>query len=186
MGMFLKRYLRAKFVMLLLCGTAAAVSITPTATQNLAQAIAKAEGYYTPRTIPARCNNPGDLKSVRGWKYPGQIGVCRGSHVKFATPAAGWAALYHQIDKIVNGQSRHYSVDMTLQQVARKYAGNSRVWARNVAHNLGVPANTTLAELLEVPPPIVAAPSHELDALFLPARPKPHTVWYGRDYVRYL
>lgn len=175
----MKNYLLAT---LLLCGPA--VALTPT--QNLAQAIARAEGYYSPKTIPARCFNPGDLKAVRGWKYPGQVGVCKGGHVRFRSPEAGWAALYHKLDRIAAGESRVYWVNMTLQDVTRKYAGNSRVWARSVAHNLGVPANTTLAEILDVPPVLRAASNaHGLDGIMPPVK-QARTVWFGECSVGYL
>jgi hypothetical protein len=118
---------------------------------RLAQAIAKAEGYGVRGTIPTRCNNPGDLKVVRGWLYPGQVGVCKGGHVRFKTAAEGWAALNHQLDKIVEGTSR-YTVNSTLASMARRYAGNYRVWAKNVAHNLGVTPDAELWEILDVAP----------------------------------
>lgn len=118
---------------------------------QFAHAIAQAEGYYRAGTIPNRCSNPGDLK-VRGERYPGQVGVCKGGHVRFRNAAAGWAALYHQIDKALAGDSKFYRQDMTLAQVAKKYAANSRLWARNVARNLGVTPSTTLEEYFDLPP----------------------------------
>ena len=120
-------------------------------TQELAVAIAKAEGFYMRGTIPSRCHNPGDIKAVR---LPGQVGVCKGGHARFRNDAAGWAALEHQIDKIVDGTSR-YSVNMSISEVARRYAGNHRVWARNVSHNLNVTPDTDLWEILDVPPTLV-------------------------------
>ena len=147
----MKKFLMAKLVALMLCSTASGLALSPTA--QLAQAIAKAEGFYTRGTIPQRCHNPGDLKVVKGWKYPGQAGVCKGGHVRFRNDAAGWAALDHQLTKIVEGTSR-YNVNMTLRQVSRQYAGSSRIWVKNVAHNLGagVTLDTCLFEILDVPP----------------------------------
>src|SRR5215475_11357848 len=50
--------------------TAAAPEATPSTPkdvrQGLAQAIAQAEGFNTPGTIPQRQNNPGDLRPVGG------------------------------------------------------------------------------------------------------------------------
>jgi hypothetical protein len=66
--------------------------------------------------------------------------------------AAGWAALYHQIDKAISGESKWYRQDMTLYDVGKKYAANSRLWARNVARNLGVAPSTTLQEYFELAP----------------------------------
>ena len=135
----------------LLATTASAWGMSMSRPQALAGAIARAEGFYQRGTIPNRCNNPGDLKVVAGWRYPGQVGVCKGGHVHFKTAADGWAALMHQLDKIIDGTSR-YTVNMTLNQIARKYAANYRVWAHNVAHNLDVTPNTYLWEILDVAP----------------------------------
>jgi hypothetical protein len=116
--------------------------------ERFAHAIARAEGFYRKGSIPNRYHNCGDLKAVKGFTYPGQTGIGKGRHVIFANDTAGWNALYHQIHKMVSGDSR-YSPSMTIEQVARKYAGNWRQWSRNVSHNLGVPATTTLVELYE-------------------------------------
>ena len=120
--------------------------------QTLGKAIAKAEGFYIKGTIPNRCKNPGDLKVVKDYRYPGQVGVCKGGHARFRTDTDGWAALIHQIEKITSGESKYYSVNMALQEIGNYYARNSRVWAKNVAHNLGVTPDTYLFEVLDVPP----------------------------------
>jgi len=145
----MKKFLMVKLVSLTLCSTA--YGLAPTPTVQLAQAIAKAEGFYTRGTIPQRCHNPGDLKTITGYRYPGQAGVCKGMHARFRSNADGWRALEHQLSKIIDGTSR-YSVNMTLRQVSKRYAGNSRVWMDNVARNLGVTPNTCLFEILDVPP----------------------------------
>ncbi len=119
--------------------------------EALARAIAKAEGCYVKGTIPNRYHNCGDLKAVREWKYPGQVGVGKGGHIRFKNDAAGWDALTHQINKIIAGDS-HYTVNMNLREIGKKYAGNWRVWSKNVAHNLGVTPETDLWEILDVPP----------------------------------
>ena len=119
--------------------------------QVLAQAIAKAEGFGKRGALPTRLKNPGDLKVVKNYKYPGQAGIGKGGHVKFRSEAEGWEALRHQIEKIVAGDSR-YSVNMTLREISKGYAGNHRVWAKNVAHNLGVEPDTYLWEILGVAP----------------------------------
>ena len=143
-----------------------AFSLATPRTQALAEAIAKAEGFYSKGTIPNRCHNAGDLKVVAGWAYPGQVGVCKGGHVRFRNDAAGWAALNRQLEKIAQRESKHYLPEMTLQQMSRRYAGNSGIWAKNVAHNLGTSQKTTLAELLGVPPEIHIQPSpHVMDSI---------------------
>lgn len=118
---------------------------------TLAEAIAKAEGYGRRGTIPTRYANPGDLKAVKGYTYPGQLAVGKGGHIRFRNAAAGWSALTHQIDKIIAGDSR-YTVNLTLQEFGKGYAGNWRRWSSNVAKELGVQPDTYLFEVLDVPP----------------------------------
>lgn len=137
----MRKFLILKLVSLCLIGTAAGQS---SKVEDFARAIAKAEGFYDGKhTIPARYKNPGDLKVISE-KYPGQVGVGKAGHVIFRSEAAGWAALYHQIDMAMNGESKFYNPSMTFKQVAKKYAGNWRVWCKNVTHNLGVHPDDTL------------------------------------------
>ena len=116
------------------------------------KAIAAAEGFGVPNAIPTRYHNPGDIKFVAGYKYPGQIGIGKGGHVIFRNDAAGWAALNHQVHKILDGTSRHYNLDMTLRQIGKKYAENWRVWSNYVARELHCPPTTTLREIFGIPP----------------------------------
>lgn len=121
--------------------------------ETFAHAIAKTEGFYVRGSIPNRLHNPGDLKIIaKGNVYPGQVGVGKGGHVRFRNDAAGYAALYHQIDKMLEGKSRFYRQEMNLWQVGRLYAQNSRLWAKNMGKNLGVSPSTTLEEYFELPP----------------------------------
>lgn len=124
--------------------------------RDMAHAIAKAEGFGQRGTIPTRYHNPGDLKTIRGYRYPGQVGVGKGGHVIFRNDKAGWAALEHQIEKIEAGTSR-YSVNMTLRELGKKYAGNWRVWSKNVAHSLGVEPQAYLWECLGTAPTLEKA-----------------------------
>lgn len=134
----IRNYIVSKFVGLFLVGTLhAAVAPSPRVVQ-FAHAIAQAEGYYVPHSIPNRCSNPGDVKAIHGWQYPGQIGVCRGNHARFRTASAGWAALYHQIEKIQDGTSTKYTNRATFRQVAKTYAQNYRPWLKIVTKTLQV------------------------------------------------
>lgn len=118
----------------------------PDAVDTFAQAVAKAEGFGRRGALPTRYHNPGDLKAIRGWSYPGQSGIGKANHVIFHNDAAGWAALRHQLEKIMDGRSRQYNVDMTIAQMGRKYAGFWSRWSKNVAQNLGVDKRTTLRQ----------------------------------------
>lgn len=111
----------------------------------LMHAIGDAEGFGVKGAKPTRLNNPGDLKQVD-------------TYIHFRTKAEGWAALRAQLVRIIAGQSKHYTLDMTIQQMGVRYAG-SRVWARNVARSLNVSPSTKLADFLcngdlDVPPQV--------------------------------
>ena len=119
--------------------------------QMFAYAIGRAEGFGVRGTIPTRYHNPGDIRAKSAHEYPGQVGLSKKRYAIFRNDAAGWAALNHQLTKTTEGSSR-YSVNMTLKQMAKLYAGNSRIWCTAVARNLGVTPDTYLFEILDVPP----------------------------------
>jgi hypothetical protein len=112
---------------------------------KVAQAIARAEGFYQNGTIPNRCHNAGDLK---GTNFVGEVGLCKGGHAKFKNDAYGWSALYNQLEKMISGQSHVYRVNMTFREVSRLYAGNSRVWLNNVTRVLSVSPEDTVTSYL--------------------------------------
>jgi hypothetical protein len=154
----MRKFLKAKIVSLVMCGTAWAFSPSPT--QQFAHAIAKAEGFYRAGTIPNRLHNPGDIRALRGTRYPGQVGLNKHGYVIFRNDRAGWQALYHQIDKIIAGESTHYNVDMTLRQLSRKYATSS-TWVKNVSRTLGVTPDARVWEVLNVAPRVEGVLSAE-------------------------
>ena len=123
-----------------------------TRVEIFARAIAEAEGFGRRGALPTRYHNPGDLKAVRGYVYPGQARVGKGGHVVFKTDSDGWNAMYNQIAKMRDGSSWHYVSSMSIKTVARSYAGNWRVWAKNVSRNMESDETTTLAEFFEDEP----------------------------------
>lgn len=132
---------------------------------SLATAIARAEGFGRPHAIPTRYHNPGDLKSRPDYpKLPGQKAIGKGGHIIFKNDAAGWAALKAQITKMSEGRSHHFKPDMTLMQVAKKYAGNWRPWIKIVSRTLDVSPTTTLMAYLT--PEELEAPSLDFSSPF--------------------
>jgi len=131
----IRNYIVSKFVGLFLVGTLHAAVIPSPRVVQFAHAIAQAEGYSLKGSIPNRCNNPGDLK---GTKFAGQAGVCKGGHARFRTSSAGWTALYRQIEKIQDGTSTKYTNRATFRQVAKTYARNYRPWLKIVTKTLQV------------------------------------------------
>jgi hypothetical protein len=62
-------------------------------TDQLAQAIARFEGFFTPGSVAARNNNPGNLRAGTG-----QIGTDANGYAIFPDQATGFAALSAQIN----------------------------------------------------------------------------------------
>ena len=152
--------MKAKLLLLLTLMVLPALSAAQTVDKDkvaqFATAVSHAEGYGVRHAIPTRYHNPGDLKTIpSAAKLPGQKAIGKGGHVVFRTDAAGWAALQDQVAKMVDGRSKHFNPDMTLTQVARKYAGNWRPWLKTVAREMNAAPTTKLRELLYVSEPEV-------------------------------
>jgi hypothetical protein len=114
-------------------------------TRALAVAIATAEGFFASgNPLPARLNNPGDLKSRDA---DGNLVL-----TNYATVEEGWEALYRQCWLMISGRSRYYNPSMTFLQIAAPYTGNDNAaaWARNVASVLGMQADNTLDDFLRM------------------------------------
>jgi len=142
-------------ILLLLSGSAVASDKV----DQFASAIAHAEGFGRPHTIPSRYHNPGDLKA---WRCNKQIRTGKAGHVIYKSDAEGWNALRGYITKMLSGNSHHYNSDMTFQQVAKVYAGNWRPWVKIVSKELGVTPETRLSTYFrneDVPAPTVYVPA---------------------------
>jgi hypothetical protein len=132
--------------LLALGGGAAVVSsgVADYIVKKISEAIAFAEGFYVPGSIPQRFNNPGDLTRDLTGKAVGQYGM----YMVYGTPEDGWEALYKQV-RLMFGGSRIYNPLMTIADVARSYTATEQTaWARNVAAHLGVSVNTKLSEIV--------------------------------------
>ena len=126
-------------------------SLNPTqGVTAMAQAIAEAEGFFVPGSIPARAHNPGDLTEGDF----GDTGVYLTSSsgakiIVYATDQDGWNALYEKLQNIANGTSSVYSPDMTIAQFANKWTSTQQSsWAENVASSIGADINSVIGGLL--------------------------------------
>jgi hypothetical protein len=108
----------------------------PMYVRKFADAIAFAEGYDVPGSLPNTRNNPGDISDSSGVIW-------------YTSYAEGRAALLHQVQLMFTGGTQtHYSPTMTITQIAKRYAGDWSNWATNVGAYLGVdPDTTTLNDL---------------------------------------
>lgn len=107
---------------------------------DIARAIARAEGFYSPGSLPARANNPGDLE------LPGVKPAIEGKTV-FPSVVSGWNHLLAQIAGMLSGTDKLWPATMTLADAGMRYSGGDPDWAGNVAKDLGVYPGTTLGEL---------------------------------------
>lgn len=123
--------------------------ITP-AMRDLALAIARAEGFGVPGSIPQRANNPGDLV-IPGWTGArmGDQGIS-----VFNSPADGWGRLYHQLALIGSGKSHVYSSADTFADFGAKWTQTQSLdWTNNVIEYLNskgyaIDDETTLGDFL--------------------------------------
>lgn len=118
-------------------------NIAPTdKVKAIAQALAKAEGFYVPGSIPQRAHNPGDLKL-------GDVGNgdISGKTI-FLTDEDGWNALYHQINLMVSGESEFYDPSMSWRDIANTWVGTTDAnnWMLNVTNSLKVLPDSTLGD----------------------------------------
>jgi len=108
---------------------------------SFAQAIARAEGFYIKGSVPARINNPGDLKlgDIGFGALPSGITI-------FPTFDQGCRALYHQLDLILTNKSSEYNTSMTFSQIAVIWTGNDNPmgWASTVAKSLNILPDMTI------------------------------------------
>jgi hypothetical protein len=115
---------------------------------RFSEAIAKAEGFYVANSVPARAHNPGDLTDDGdiGLGFIQTEGPFGAKITIYASDADGWDALHRKVRRMLDGGSHVYTSDLTLMEVALKYAGSTE-WAFNVAKDLGVDTRMTLGEL---------------------------------------
>jgi hypothetical protein len=112
----------------------------------VAQAIARAEGFYQQGSAPQRAHNPGSLKTP-GWSGPttGSAGIN-----VYGSDDEGWSALYRQLDLIRAGNSNYYTRGMSISQMAATWTGNDNAasWASIVSSSLGTSPSTTIGAVL--------------------------------------
>lgn len=114
---------------------------------SLCHACAIAEGYdLGAGHVPFDLNNPGDLSD--GAKTFGCERHSGSDVTKFPTAEIGWQYLYDKWRNIVNGKSLVYPADMTFDEVAQKWAGNSAAWLGNVTNFLRVSPNEIPADFV--------------------------------------
>jgi hypothetical protein len=121
-----------------------------TLTDQLAQAIARFEGFYNPGSRAQRNNNPGN---IRIW---GSLPRDAAGYAIFPDEASGWAALRRQID-LDTGRG------LTLTQFLMKYAppadnNPTPSYIRTVAGWLGIPTDVPLKEISPPLPRAAGAP----------------------------
>src|SRR5258708_37405349 len=117
---------------------------------DLSIAISVAEGFGREGAVPTLAHNPGDLK-VDGWTGP----VLGAEKIPvFANDEEGWNRLHVKLQRIVNGASHVYSLDMTFEKFGQKWTDTAQgPWIHNVIAHLqtlgyAVDGSSTLREVL--------------------------------------
>lgn len=115
---------------------------------RVCNAVAFAEGYNVAGSNPFLLNNPGDISDgANTFGYE----THSGSNVThFPDPETGWAWLYDKWSNIVGGASAVYSVEMSWDQLAQKWAGNWQAWSTNVTRYLGVNRTDRVGDFFNV------------------------------------
>lgn len=111
---------------------------------KLASAIATAEGYFVSGSLPARNNNPGDLRAAPWLPNPKIVN----NFVVFLSPGAGMAGLYHQIALDI---ARGASLRSLIQKWAPPTENNTQNYLNETARRVGIAdLDQPLQELLEI------------------------------------
>jgi len=123
--------------------------ILSSAIQLFSEGIAIAEGFFVAGSRAARNHNPGNLTLDITDTGIGKDGM----FVVYANNDDGWEALRKQVEMILTDASGIYNSQMTLRQIAEKYASTSPPneqlnWAINVANKLGINIDTPVSTLL--------------------------------------
>jgi hypothetical protein len=119
--------------------------------EDMADAIAIAEGFFVEGSLPARTFNPGDMKlGDRGWgEVDGKTVYAKAdSDAPIDDHTDGWSALRRQCTAMLTGASSMYSVNNTFIEAAITWTGgdNPGPWCKIVCAKLNVDPTMTLAE----------------------------------------
>jgi hypothetical protein len=122
---------------------------------QLAQAIAKAEGFGVAGAVPTRGNNPGDLTKSFGYATAGTLNA--EGVLAFVDLSDGWNALYAVVAYWLSGSDSLYPLSLTIEQVAGNYvdgpnaagfSAGAENWSNIVANQLGLSVTNTLQDFL--------------------------------------
>lgn len=112
---------------------------------RIAVAIAAAEGFSVPGSVPNRNHNPGDLRVDVNGKGVGRDAL---DFVIYGSDEDGWDALRRQVNLILTNKSHVYNDQMTIAEIAAKYTATAQGnWASIVASSLGVSQDTVISQV---------------------------------------
>jgi hypothetical protein len=124
--------------------------------QELAVAIARAEGFFVAGSLPQRSNNPGDMElGNNGWGLIDAKTVYGKAdwNADLDDKTDGCSALRRECAAILTGASAVYNMNDTFVILADKWTGGDspETWLSAVIDHLGVLATMTLREYVLAP-----------------------------------
>jgi len=137
------------------------IQVSDALLQRIVKAVANAEGFGRPGDLPTRCHNPGDLTDDGdvGFGTARSTGIGAADITIYATDDDGWEALRRKFRRIFAGQSHVYNASMSIERIGMLYSKDPD-WGINVARDLGVSADMSLAQLAATP----VGPSEQANA----------------------
>jgi hypothetical protein len=121
------------------------------------KSIGHCEGFFhsgpTPN-LPQRCHNPGNMTDAGdafGLGTARSVGIGAADITIYPTDEDGWTALRKKIRHALNGASKVYTLDMTIEQFAIEYSRDGINWPSNFCFYFGngITTKTTLLDLVQ-------------------------------------
>ncbi|HLZ08606.1 MAG TPA: hypothetical protein VKT80_08470 [Chloroflexota bacterium] len=118
------------------------------------ETIGHVEGFFASGdkpNLPQRCHNPGNMTDAGdiGFGTARSVGIGAADITIYASDDDGWIALKKKIRHALNGASKVYTLDMTIERFGLEYSRDPN-WGRNFASRFGdITPETTLLELVQ-------------------------------------
>jgi hypothetical protein len=124
--------------------------------EKFCTSIGHCEGFFRASSVPnlpQRCHNPGNMTDAGdiGLGTARSQGIGAADITIYAKDEDGWAALRKKIRHALNGASKVYTLDMSIERFAIEYSRDGINWPSNFCHYFGcsITPATTLLEIVQ-------------------------------------